>query len=169
MSQKLDWEARYKDLLNKYLKFGDMAFKMGIEEGMRKSEIQSLAEDQAEIAEEEAMFGEEVPMEEGLPMEEGMEEGTELDSHIGELEGMVAKGEKPSFVDIRNLVSKIKDTRVKPEVKMVKSEKTENEALLGGIISTWKDEKTTAIKKSEDAEENIDLSKALEEANKLLD
>jgi len=50
----------------------------------------------------------------GAPDEAGGEEaggGSELDNHINELQSLVAKGEKPSVVDIRKVVDSLAGIR----------------------------------------------------------
>jgi hypothetical protein len=73
-------------------------------------------------------------------MDEG--QGTELDTHINELEGLISKGQKPSLPELRQKLEQIQDLRKsqrqsKPQAKKVESTQAK---LLKNILDGWKQE-----------------------------
>lgn len=77
---------------------------------------------------------------EGAPDAAG---GSELDNHINELQSLVAKGEKPSVVDIRKAVTALagirkaqKDTWSKKTEKTVSAQKK----VVDSILKKWEDQ-----------------------------
>lgn len=69
--------------------------------------------------------------------------GSELDNHINELQSLVAKGEKPSVVDIRKVVSALagirksqKDTWSKKTEKTVSAQKK----VVDSILKKWEEQ-----------------------------
>lgn len=85
--------------------------------------------------------GEDPQMGMGSPEEAGdASGGSELDSHINELESLVAKGEKPSVVDIRKIVGAL--AGVRKSQKNAFQKKTEKvipaqKKLVDGILKKW--------------------------------
>lgn len=140
MNSKIDWKNKYQELRSKYLNAIDVAFKMGVEEGMRNAEMEQLQQQVADMEQEQAMAeeaammggegmvdeagmpieGEEMPMDEEMPMEgmEGeelpQEEGDDMGQSIDELESFVKK-EKP--FDARKLMKSIHKSEVKKTSK----------------------------------------------------
>lgn len=69
--------------------------------------------------------------------------GSELDQHIGELEGLVAKGEKPSVIDIRKAVQAIAGIRkAQKNVWAKKAEKIipAQKKLVDDMLKKWEKE-----------------------------
>lgn len=98
----------------------------------------------------EGMMGGDVPMEEG--------QSTELDSKISELEGLLAKGEKPSYVQLRKVVNEINDLRKskkKNEGKVVEAQRS----VVENIMKKWENESKDLNKNIEDLikEKGIDI------------
>lgn len=94
------------------------------------------------------MMGEMPPGEEGFvppPEEVDPEKAAELDAYLGELEQMVAKGEKPSIKDLRKTIENISGIRKSQKEKWTKKvEKTTSaqKEFVDGILAKWsKDEK----------------------------
>jgi hypothetical protein len=86
---------------------------------------------------------------------EGADGGSELDQHINELQGLVAKGEKPSVLDIRKAVQAIagirknqKNAWAKKVDKIIPAQKK----VVDNILAKWEKE---AKKPSEGLEEII--------------
>jgi len=89
-------------------------------------------------------------------------ENSELDQHISELEGLVAKGEKPSLVDLRNTVMKLAELRknqidlmTKKQVQTGSSQKQ----FIKGILDKWDSESS----------EELDLDNIIKESRLNLD
>lgn len=81
----IDYKNKYKELKLKFKETVDLAFRMGVEEGMRQGQVQQAAQAQAEAAAAQ-----------GQPVQPGQEmnspeqpDGSELDQHISQLESMV--------------------------------------------------------------------------------
>jgi hypothetical protein len=74
--------------------------------------------------------------------------GSELDQHITELEGLVAKGEKPSLISIREVVMKLADVRKsqnsKVEAKNTKAVSAQKQ-LVNKLIASWDSEKNKEL------------------------
>ena len=116
----LDYKAKYKELRAKLIESTDVAYRLGFEEGMKEGQQaamqqqmamqqEMMAAQQGQVDPEtgeplppEAQGGEMPPEAQGgeMPPEEmmGEEAGSELDQQIGELESLVAKGEKPTIL-----------------------------------------------------------------------
>ncbi len=167
----LDYKQKYREIRTKMMEAVDVSFRLGYEEGLKEGEMQAqqmqmqqqaeaeaLAAQQGGInpetgqpinpaAAEEGMVEGEIDPETGeeLPPEEmgGMEAGTELDSHINELEGLVQKGEKPSIMDMRKAVIKISDIRKAQKNKYIdlkKKKAKSNSAqkkVVNNILKKW--------------------------------
>lgn len=149
-NSQLNYKNKYLELRSKYINDLDTAFRLGVEEGMKSAQQQQAvdAQQQAqeqELAEAQGMGGQ--PGEEGgqpggeqsneqpsAGGEQGGEQGgqpqfgedqgqgSELDQHIGKLEGMLGQNSSPeiqkSIDDIKNL-RKVEKFRI----EMKKSEK----------------------------------------------
>lgn len=96
---QIDYKMKYKELKLKYKETVDLAFRLGVTEGMRQGELQQ-AQQTAAAAQQAASGG--VPGQEGeaAPGQEmpgqGPADGSELDQHIGTLEGMLQKADPTS-------------------------------------------------------------------------
>lgn len=109
------------------------------EEGMPPGEEVAPEEGSMPGMEEEGMPG----AVEGAPAP-GMEEGgSELDQHISELEGLVAKGEKPSVLTMRKAVQALSDMRKSQKSKWAKKvevEASSQKKFVDGILKKWEKE-----------------------------
>src|SRR5690606_15965126 len=102
--------------------------------------------------EEQAAMGGQMPPEDGTSQDDmspeegmGMDEGqaTELDQRIGELEQLVAKGEKPKVTDLRKAVLELAELRkaqkqLKPNHKKVVVSKQKD--LVNSVLKKWEKE-----------------------------
>lgn len=86
------------------------------------------------------------------------EQGSELDKHIAQLEGLVAKGERPAVLDMREAVMKLSALRKSQKEELEKKQSKSNSAqkkLVDSILSKWE----LDVKK----ESTSDFDKLLEE------
>lgn len=92
-----DYKMKYKELKLKFKETVDLAFRLGVQEGMRQGELQQAQ--QAQMAAQQAAAGG-MPGQEGAPGQEmpgqGPADGSELDQHIGTLESMLQKADPTS-------------------------------------------------------------------------
>lgn len=111
---EINYKAKYEQLKQRYMNDLDVAFRLGVEQGMQQAQVEQAqeaaaqAQAQAEAAANGGMSGQDG--EQGAPGEEGGEEqgapgeqpgntasahpdGSELDQHIAELEGLLGKTE----------------------------------------------------------------------------
>jgi len=108
--------------------------------------------------------GGQIDPETGMPMEEGGEQmdpammggeeemgeegGTELDQHIGELESLVAKGEKPKVTDLRKAIKALSNLRksknqLKSNHKKVTVSKQKD--LVDNMLKKWEKESSKTV------------------------
>ena len=164
----VDYKAKYLDLRSKFTKSCDRYYRTGYEEGLKQGEMQAQ---QAQMQEQQAMemMQQGIDPETGMPMEpkidpetgmpiedqgamgesqpmegEEIQEGSELDQHINELEGLVAKGEKPKVTDIRKVVDSITSLR-KSQKQQLKSNHKEvatskQKDIVDNILKKWENE-----------------------------
>lgn len=119
------------------------------EEGGQPEEMPPGAAPGEEVPQEEAMAQAMMGDEEEMPEEVG----SELDQHINELESLVAKGEKPSVVNLRKAVEKIADIRKsqKSRNKVEESIVPAQKRFVDNILKKWEKE----ADKTDDALEDI--------------
>jgi len=163
-----DYKQKYVELRTKFVEATDVSFRLGYEQGMKDAMMQQ-AQQQVEQAEQERQMQEQAMMqggepgqegmppeeqamqaEDGMPMEEDMtpEEGaaaggSELDQNIEELQGLVAKGEKPSVLDMRKAVEALADLRKSQRAKLsqkTKADVSSQKKLVTGLLKKWEDE-----------------------------
>jgi len=96
---EINWKSKYIELKAKYMSAVDAAFRIGMEQGMQQAQVQQ-AQDQAaqqQTQDQQAQDGQ--PGQESAPQDgdeqSGSEnpQGSELDQHISQLEGMLGKSE----------------------------------------------------------------------------
>lgn len=179
----VDYKSKYLDIRAKLLEATDVAYRLGYESGMKEGQQaaqeqamqeQAMMEQQAAMQgaspEEQAAMGEQgggsMPPEMGggeMPEgagDEGPTEGneqSELDGHIAELEGLVAKGQKPSILDLRKAVKSI--THVRKLQKNQWNKKRDNvqssqKKFVDNILKKWEKE-ASAKSVTEELEEVI--------------
>jgi len=167
-----DYKQKYQNLRTKFIEATDVAFRLGVETGMKEAQMQQMAQQAQQQAEQEAMMQQQMmqqggepqidpetgepipqegaPMEEGVPMEEGGEPqgggmATELDEKIDELQSLVAKGEKPSILDMRKAVEGIADIRKSQKTRVSKKMERQvsaQKSFVNNLLTKWEEEST---------------------------
>lgn len=98
-----DYKLKYADLKLKFYDAVDVAFRLGMEQGLQQAQVQQSQQAQAALQAQPGMSGQ--PGQEPAPGEEkpdgmvtdGTEpDGSELDQHIGTLESMLQKSDPTS-------------------------------------------------------------------------
>jgi len=126
-----DWKLKYSDLKLKFHDAVDVAFRLGFEQGAQQAQVQQAAQQQADAqAQQAAMMGQDPNsqpgQEGGMPGEE-QTDGSELDSHISTLEGMLgsAKPGSPEQAGLQKSLDGIKlfKNELKHKYDLRKSEK----------------------------------------------
>lgn len=120
----------------------------------QEGEMPPGAEDQGQPMPSGEEGSDEAQMAAPAPEEMGDEQGgSELDQHINELQGLVAKGEKPSVVDVRKAVMALaglrknqKDNWTKKIEKVVPAQKK----VVDSILKKWEDESKKPSEKIEE-------------------
>jgi len=166
-----DYKIKYMDIRSKLIEAVDVAFRDGYAQGLEKGEqAAQQAQMEQQAMQEQAMMaqggdpammegGEEPGMmeggEEGEPMESaammgeeapeggGAVGGDDLDSHISELENLVAKGEKPKVTDIRKAVLSLVSVRKSFKTKTKKKQKkvvAAQKHFVDSILKGWEAE-----------------------------
>ena len=153
----VDYKTKYIDLRAKFLEATDVSYRLGYTDGMKDGQQQM--QQQQQMAEQQAMAAAQGGMPPGAegeaPPEEGMDEeaGSELDQHIKGLEDMVAKGEKPSVLDMRKAVIGLSSLRKSQKTKSTnKTAKVESaqKNLVDSILKKWEKESRTVTSDLED-------------------
>ena len=94
-----DWKLKYSDLKLKFHDAVDVAFRLGFEQGAQQAQVQQVQQQQA-AADKAAMAAQQGQDPNAQPGEEmpGQEQsdGSELDQHIGTLEGMLQGSQQGS-------------------------------------------------------------------------
>jgi hypothetical protein len=135
----IDYKQKYTELRAKFIESTDVAFRLGYEQGYNEGQ-----NDQMKMTQQQPQIDPNT----GLPIEQpGQQEqmdsmgqqqpqissdmnimdgqqGSELDQHINELESLVAKGEKPTIVSLRNVITKISDLRKSQKDYVKRAEKS---------------------------------------------
>ncbi len=106
-----DWKLKYQDLKLKFHDAVDVAFRLGYEAGAQGAQLQQVQQDQA-AAEQQAAMGQDGQ----LSGDSGQfgQDGSELDQHIGTLEGMLGQA-KPGSIEQEGLKKSLN------EIKAIKS------------------------------------------------
>lgn len=113
-----DWKLKYADLKLKFHDAVDTAFRLGFEQGANNAQLQQLQQDQAAAqAGQMGGMGEDpnAQMESGM----GQNDGSELDQHIGTLEGMLnqSKPGSPEQAGIKKSLDFLFGLKQKYELK----------------------------------------------------
>lgn len=104
-----DWKLKYRDLKLKFLDCVDTSFRLGYEAGAQGAQLQQAQQDQAAeqaAAAQPGMPGQDPNAQPGMPGQDG----SELDQHIGTLEGMLgqAKPGSPEQAGLQKSLNGIK-------------------------------------------------------------
>lgn len=135
MPAEINFKNKYLELRSKYIADVDMAFRLGMEQGMQQAQQQQAldaqaqaqeAEQQQKLAEANGMGGEQPedgqpPQEGEQPAQPGMEGqgGSELDQHINKLESMLGGSEQSPEIkkSLEAIVSLRKAEKLAVELK----------------------------------------------------
>lgn len=133
---QINYKEKYKELKLKLKDLSDLSFRLGVEEGLRQGQIQQQQQQQqmemqqAQAAQAQGMLGEQ-----GQPGQEDQQQdpnaqpgqeasnGSELDSHIAQLESMLQKTDagKPEYAALKKSLDSVKafqsDLRHKHDLK----------------------------------------------------
>lgn len=124
---QINYRDKYKELKLKLKNLTDLSFRLGVEEGMRQSQVQQAqeaqqaAEQQAQMSAQQGQPGQPGPDGQmpGQSDEQGSPEGqqvggSELDNHISELESMLQKMEKGSdeYLSLKKSLDKLQSFNV---------------------------------------------------------
>lgn len=164
-----DYKSKYMDIRSKLIESVDVAFRDGYAQGLEKgaqqaqeqqmqqqAEMEQQMQQQAAMGQEEggeqmpqseeeqaAMMEQEDQQMEMAPEEMGEEDGSELDSHISELEGLISKGERPKILDLRkavlNITSLRKTQKDKFQAKIAKTV-SKQKSVVDNILKKWETE-----------------------------
>lgn len=100
---QINWENKYKELKLKFKDTVDLAFRLGVEEGMRQGQVQQAQQAQQAAAAAQMQPGQDPNAQPGQEMNDpGSPDGSELDQHIGQLESML-QGSKPGSMEQQGL------------------------------------------------------------------
>jgi hypothetical protein len=165
-----------------------VGFEEGLKEGRNQAMQQQMAMQQQQMAamqgqmmgggqppmegggqpmspeEEQAMMEAQAAQEQGGGMpqdimaDEGMEQGSELDAKVAELEALLQKGEKPSYVALRKVVNEINEIR-KSRTKKQERIVTAQRKVVEGLLKKWE----------VDVKDNTDIEKMIREEGIKLD
>jgi RNA-binding protein YhbY len=99
-----DWKLKYQDLKVRFQDCLDVSFRLGYENGLQSAQVQQAQQQQADAqAQQAAMAGQPGQDPNADPSQEGQmpgqesPNGSELDSHISQLESMLGKTETGSL------------------------------------------------------------------------
>lgn len=180
----VDYKQKYLMLKSELINATDLAYRLGMEAGLKEGQQQAQAQQLADAqAKEMAMANGGQVDENGNPIDDGSQDpnaefggdpnqmddgsgmpdegsGSELDNHINELQGLVQKGAKPSIPELRKKIQDIENLRKsqknKPRLNNTMSVSNQK-SLVNNILSKW----------NKDAQEvKSDIAKIVEEAEK---
>ena len=176
----VDYRTKYLDIRAKLKEATDVSYRLGYEKGLKEgTQAAAMQQMQQQAQMQQAMMGGggggemppggdpmqgggEMPPG-GDPMQGGgemppeeMGDGqgaSELDQHIGELESLVAKGEKPSVLDLRKAVQAL--AVVRKNQKNAWAKKTEKiipaqKKVVDSILAKWEQESKKPSEKIEE-------------------
>lgn len=101
-----DWKLKYSDLKLKFHDAVDVAFRLGYEAGAQGAQLQQMQQDQA--AAQQAEMGQ--PGEQSGDSGQFGQDGSELDQHIGTLEGMLGQA-KPGSIEQEGLKKSLNEIK----------------------------------------------------------
>lgn len=134
-----DYKKKYLELRTKYINDLDAAFRLGVEAGAQQAQQQQTLDSETKMHEEKmqtqqiqagGLAGGASPEEgtpsEGAPQQPGMDaqahqQGSELDQHIGKLEGMLGSDKNPEIQKSLNAIVSLRKSQKEAE-EMKKSQ-----------------------------------------------
>jgi hypothetical protein len=149
----LDYKQKYLELRAKMLENIEISYRLGYEHGASEAQLSAMQQTQAQ-AQEITPPQEQIPNNQtGIPEASVNEYGdmseldasnlSELDSSIQELENLVAKGEKPTILCMREAVNKLAELRKTQQEKMKRNQTqvtSSQKSLVDGILKKWEKE-----------------------------
>lgn len=132
MLNSIDYKQKYQELKLKYKETVDLAFRLGVEQGLQQAQVQQAqqAQAQAEQAQQAAMgqqFGQPGQDPSTSPEQEMGQDGSEMDQHINTLESMLgsAKPGSPEEANLQKSLNGFKafQSSLKQTYELQKSEK----------------------------------------------
>lgn len=171
----IDYREKYQALKLKFQSSVDLSFRLGYEQGQQDAQVEQMQ--QAQLAHQQAQMAPQVD-ENGQPIEGDQQQdpnaeqaqGSELDQHISQLEGMLGKSEL-NMDDLKKVVNDLKfaqemkksDKAVKTIAKNVgrfaiskqassnlspsaQKAVTMQEKIVQDIMKSWQEEESTASK-----------------------
>lgn len=170
-SSKVDWREKYLELRSKYLNAVDVAFRLGMQEGLKQGQIDSMQQqlqqqqEQMAMQQQAAMAAQQgggQPGQEQMPGDEeqsqmppGMEgqvpegaaqeapAGDELDMSMNELESYL-KSEKYDAKSLMKAFHKVKEAKKVNDDKRVEAV---NKKVVSGILAKWDEQEQKASNK----------------------
>jgi hypothetical protein len=122
------------------------------QDGQQTDESGAPMQDQGQMPGQAPMEGQQAaPM--GEDEEMSPEQGSELDQHIGELENLVSKGEKPKVSDLRKIVTELSNLRKSQKEKFKNNEEqvsSSQRKVVSGILKKWEEENKSVMENLED-------------------
>lgn len=123
-----DWKLKYQDLKLKFHDAVDVAFRLGMEQGLQQAQVQEAQQQQADAqAAQAAAMGQQPGQDPNAPPGQAPNDGSELDQHIGQLEGMLGQSQpgSPEQASLQKSLAGIKSIRntLRQASDMYKSEK----------------------------------------------
>jgi hypothetical protein len=124
----IEYKQKYLQLRSKFIKAVDVAFRAGYEKGLKESKLLTLNQQMDTNNGGGIDFntnntgvenrGINTSNDNNNIYDNNLENSSELDNSITELENLVAKGEKPTVLNMRNAVMKISDLRKKQKMSV---------------------------------------------------
>lgn len=186
---QIDYKQKYLSLKAEFIAATDLSYRLGMQKGLEQGQQQAQAQQLADMQAKEAAMNGQIDPATGQPIDpnaqggapgqpmpgqdpagdpnlmaqDGMDDGSngeELDSHIAELEGLVAKGEKPSIPELRKKLTELKDLRKAQKNKVTNGTKAVNtqKKFINNILAKWEQDVN---------EVKSDISQVVQEAEKL--
>ena len=162
-----DYKTKYLKIRDTLLDATEVAFRLGYQQALKDSKIQQMEQQQQQVMQQAALAaqsghtevdenGQEIQQPEQPQQEvdqqgaeqpyipdlngEAPEGGSELDGYINELEGLVAKGEKPSVLSMRKAVDALASFRKAEKLKYknnIKNNVSKQKQFVDNILKKW--------------------------------
>lgn len=116
-------------------------------------EQQAQMQDSGDMPASEAQMPMQDQMQDMEMQDEQAGSGSELDQYINELEGLVAKGQKPNVLDLRKVVTELADLRKNQKAKMKENKPqviSAQKKLVDNILKKWELESKMTVDNLED-------------------
>jgi len=133
MAGEVNWKMKYNELKAKFMDSVDLAFRLGMEQGLQQAQLDQAAQaqmQQEQAAQQQAQLGggQQVPGQEDQQFDDGSQgptqpagpgqgiqppesqnpDGSELDQHIAKLESMISKSEGVDVASMMQTIGELK-------------------------------------------------------------